>query len=140
MVCINAYPSQGGLAREGLGFDLSTSGEMWSNGIAALHELYPEKPILVTEFGHPSLETTFGHAFGEDTAASVIEHEFAGMQHDYRCGAIVWCWADHAWPAETFRMMNGLATSPFGVVSRERRKKAAYWTTRRLFIERQGRL
>jgi len=77
-------------------------------------------------------------AYGGDLHADVIEHEFAGMDAHYVCGATVWCWADHAWPPATFDFSNYLSTSPYGVLTRDRRRKPAYWAARRLFRAKQG--
>jgi GNAT superfamily N-acetyltransferase len=104
----------------------------------ALHEQYPEKPILVSEFGYAALEDVHGSAFGEEMQSEAIEKEFAGMDAPYVCGAAVWCWADHPCPAATFEFCRHLAISPYGVVTRERRKLKAYWTVRRLFRQKQG--
>jgi GNAT superfamily N-acetyltransferase len=109
----------------------------WQEALAALHEQYPDKPILVTEFGYCSIEGTFENAFGEDVMAEMLPNEFAGMDALYVCGATIWCWADHAWPAGAF--VNGLAISPFGVVSRERRRGPAYEAVQAMFHERHGR-
>ena len=64
--------------------------------------------------------------------------EYAGMHAPYVCGATVWCWADHPWPAATFQFANHLANSPYGVVARNRRKKRPFWVIRQLFREKQG--
>jgi GNAT superfamily N-acetyltransferase len=105
--------------------------------LAALHDRYPDKPILVTEFGHISfLDVTDSLVSGE-RHAEVLEHEFAGMDAPYVCGAAIWCWADHAWPPATFDYCYDLAVSPYGVLTRDRRRKPPYWTARRLFRTRQ---
>ena len=39
---------------------------VWRQQLAALHACYPDKPILITEFGYPSFAGTFDHVFGED--------------------------------------------------------------------------
>jgi GNAT superfamily N-acetyltransferase len=90
----------------------------------------------VTEFGYCSFEGTYGHAFGEDEHAKVIAAEFAAMDFPYVCGAAIWCWADHPWPAG--RYVCGLAISPFGVVSRDRHKLKPFWTARAMFRSRQS--
>ena len=59
-----------------------------------------------------------------------------GMDLPYMCGVTVWCWADHLWPRGEF--LGGVAISPFGVVSRDRRPLAPYRTISRLFRARQG--
>ncbi|MHB1318562.1 MAG: GNAT family N-acetyltransferase, partial [Anaerolineae bacterium] len=139
VICVNGYPS---LERRGLGgdadYDLAMSTAWWRDGLKALHERYPDRPILVTEFGYAALEGSQGSALGEDWQARAIEAEYAGMQAPYVCGASVWCWADHAWPANVFTYCHGLAISSYGVVTRDRRPKAALATVRRLFRDRQG--
>jgi len=143
VVCLNAYPSLFRLGPGLFGFGeqdqnnaFSQSTIFWQEGIKTMSETYPGKPVLVTEFGGCAIEGTWSSLYGEDTQATIIECEFAGMEAAAVCGTVIWCWADHAWPPGAF--FNGLAISPFGVVTRERRKKAAYWTTRRLFRQRQG--
>ena len=101
-----------------------------------MHQQYPGKPILVTEFGHPSLEGVFCNGLGEDVQARAIEVQFAAMTAPYVSGATIWCYADHPWPE--FDCIKFLTMSPFGVVTRERRKLEAFHIVRRIFRERQG--
>jgi beta-glucuronidase len=139
VICVNGYPSVGPLAGGGdPDYDLADSTAFWREGLAALHEQNPDKPILVTEFGYTSLHGVTDNAFSGDTHAAVLASEFAGMDAAYVCGAIVWCWADHAWPPATFAFCGHLAVSPYGVVTRDRRRKTPYWAARRLFRARQG--
>lgn len=112
--------------------------EFWQDNLQKLHEKFPDKPILVTEFGGPSFEGIHGGSYSEESHAGLIESEFAGMDAPYVCGATIWCWADHPWPPATFGFAFYLAISPYGVVTRERRKLKPYWAARRLFRERQG--
>ncbi len=139
VICVNAYPS---FHRRGLDgehdYDLAESTRFWRDGLAALHERYPDKPILVSEFGYGSFAGVFGGSFGEDTHAQVLEAEFAGMDAPYVCGATIWCWADHAWPPTTFAYCRNLAISPYGVVTRDRHRLQAYWAARRMFRACQG--
>ena len=73
----------------------------------------------------------------EDEQAAVIEEEFpAIVSVPGVCGATIWCYADHPWPPGAY--VAGLADSPFGVVSRERRPLKAYAVARRLFHAKQG--
>jgi len=124
VMCVNGYP--GGKT------------EYWRDNLQKLHEKFPDKPIFVTEFGSPSFEGIRGGAYSEDAHAGLIESEFAGMQAPFICGAIIWCWADHPWPAATFGFAFHLGTSPYGVVTRERRKLKPFWTAKRLFRAKQG--
>jgi GNAT superfamily N-acetyltransferase len=139
VICVNAYPSFDAHRRGGVdAYDLSASTRFWREGLAALHERYPDKPILISEFGHPALLGVRANAYGEDAQSAAIEHEFAAMDAPYICGATVWCWADHPWPPTTFGYCRYLATSPYGVLTRDRHKLQAYRTIAHLFRERQG--
>lgn len=139
VICVNSYPTFNARNRPGgEAPDPQAATRFWREGLQALHELYPDKPILISEFGYPSFEGVYDGMFGEPAQAAAIEGEFAGMDAPYVCGATIWCWADHPWPAATFAFCRYLGISPFGVVSRERRRLQAYWTARRLFRTRQG--
>jgi beta-galactosidase/beta-glucuronidase len=132
VLCINHYPSMSLAARSAIPTaDLAESTENWERNLAELRALYPEKPILITEFGYVSFAGTSGHAYGEDVHSRVLEAEYAAFDEPYICGATIWCWADHAWRCGSF--MGGLSVSPYGVVTRDRRKLKAYWTARSLF-------
>jgi len=139
VICVNSYPS---LDRRGyrgqVDYDLSESTRIWRENLETLHGQYPHKPILVTEFGYASLEGVFGNGLGEDLQAEAIEKEFAGMDAPYVCGATIWCWADHPWPQATYDFCRHIGISPYGVVTRERRRLRAYNTVRRLFREKQN--
>jgi beta-glucuronidase len=139
VICVNGYPSFDAHRKAGVeAYDVSASTRFWRDGLAALHERYPGKPILVSEFGHPAFQGVRGNTYGEDTQAAAIVAEFAGMDAPYVCGATIWCWADHPWPATTFAYCNYLATSPYGVLTRDRHKLQAYQAIRQLFRQRQG--
>ncbi len=135
VVCVNAYPSMKPVFVDGGGIqDLSASTDAWRAFLSLLHGRYPTKPILVAEFGFVALAGVASGPMGEETQARVIEAEHAGMEADYVCGAAVWCWADHAWPhnKEYLRLMT---TSPYGVLTRDRRPKRALETLRRIFAK-----
>ena len=138
VVCINTYPTMDFEARghHPETFDLEAAVARQRARMDALHRAYPTKPILITEFGYCSFAGTTGHAFGEDEHARSLKAEFASFDAPYICGATIWCWADHPWPAGRF--FKGLAVSPFGVVSRDRRPLAPYRTAREMFRVRQG--
>lgn len=139
VICVNAYPSFNKRASEGkFGYDFSESTRFWREGLKSLHDQYPDKPILITEFGYTSFEGVNNNGFGEDMQSLAIEKEFEGMSADYVCGATIWCWADHPWPPTVFSFCNNLAISPFGVVTRDRRKLRAYWVARSIFRAKHG--
>ena len=139
VICVNAYPSLHKRAYEGqFDYDLLESTGFWRERLRTLHERYPHKPILITEFGYAAFRCVYDNGFGEDLQAQAIEAEFAGMDAPYVCGATIWCWADHPWPQATFEFCQYLGTSPYGVVSRDRRRLGGYWAARRIFREKQG--
>jgi len=64
----------------------------------AIHALTPDKPLLVTEFGHESALGLRGQGYGtEDEQASVLEQNWAVIRarHDYIPGGLIWCLADY---------------------------------------------
>lgn len=138
VMCVNYYPSidWGGGGHTPGTFDYAGSSTKWRESLAELRGKFPDKPILVTEFGYCSFPGTYGHSFGEDEHARVLEHEFKALRAPLVCGAAIWCWADHAWPAGRF--LGGLGISPFGVLGRDRRKLKPFWTARLMFRAAQG--
>lgn len=134
VICVNHYPSMDFSMRasdQGPAKDRSRATETWRRNLAEVRRLHPDKPVMVAEFGYCSFPGTFDHAMGEDEHARVLEAEFAAFDQPWLCGALVWCWADHAWPAGRF--LGGLSVSPFGVVSRDRRELAPFHAIQRLF-------
>jgi GNAT superfamily N-acetyltransferase len=139
VICVNGYPSiHGRYEMANPAYDFTQSTAFWCEGLAALHARYPDKPILVTEFGYTSFQHVVDNAFGEDAHADALAHEFAGMDAPYVCGATVWCWADHPWPPATFAFCRYLGVSPYGVLTRDRRRRKPFWAIRALFREKQG--
>ncbi len=139
VICVNGYPSvYGRYERSNPNYDFAQSTAFWRDGLAALHARYPNKPILVTEFGYTSFQHVTDNAFSEEAHADALTHEFAGMDAPYVCGATVWCWADHPWPPATFAFCRYLGVSPYGVLTRDRRRRKPLWAIRRLFREKQG--
>ncbi|MHC5033471.1 MAG: glycoside hydrolase family 2 protein [Planctomycetota bacterium] len=125
VIFVNSYPW---MTREKGMRDFSGNTEYWQSALAKLHERYPDKPILITEFGHWGYKGVFGNGLGEDLQARSIEAGLRGMTAPYVCGAAIWCWASH---------MPGGGLS-YAVSTRDRRKLAGFYAARRLFLERQG--
>jgi beta-glucuronidase len=122
VISVNGYPCAFGGLRKGHrpGDDswLEESTQWWRNELARLHDRYPGKSVLITEFGYMSVEGVNG-PLGEDTQALGTAAEFKGMDAPYVCGATVWCYAKHLWPGGCF----WFDISPAGCVSRDRRTK-----------------
>jgi RimJ/RimL family protein N-acetyltransferase len=128
LVCVNGYPYMRGRGwgeAEGEPFDSGEAGEWWRGALETLHARYPDKPILVTEFGHGAIEGAPEGAASESRQAQVVHDQLRNIlaAGPWVCGAAVWCWADHAWAEDDW--MNRLHVSPFGVVTRNRRAKLA---------------
>ncbi len=143
VICVNSYPSMALANNTAISTaDLSEVTQTWKTNLAKLRERYPDKPILITEFGYASFAGTNGHAYGEDVHARVLKAEYAAFSEPYICGATIWCWADHPWPkGSSVNFMGGFHVSPFGVVTRDRQKLKAYWAACELFAaaaSRQG--
>ena len=136
VICINDYPTwwqMYSVSEKPVNFAEST--RIWRKELAGLHKRFGGKPILVTEFGGLSFEGVFGLAGGEDYHAKAIEAEFAGMQAAHVCGATIWCWADHPWPEGGW--IGNVTTSPFGVVTRDRKPLAPFYAAEKFFTAKR---
>lgn len=134
VICLNHYPSWGRRMKpDGHTYRLEESAAHWRDDLERLHGQYPGKPIVVTEFGYPSFVGVPGGSLGEDTQAAAIEHEWTGIRQPFVSGAALWCWADHAWSVRKRGWISSITVSPFGVLTRERKPKAALATIMRLF-------
>lgn len=131
VICVNWYPTwiSHSWGRDIPFYKVDEPAQLWTSALDEIHKAFPDKPILVTEFGHPGLEGVSRNVFGEDTQGRAIEAEFRAMQAPYLCGATIWCYADHAWP--------GGRTSFYGVVTRDRRKPKALPTVEKMFKEKR---
>jgi beta-glucuronidase len=137
VMCVNHYPSHWHTSRDPL-FDPVDAAEMWTSGIQKVRAAYPDKPVLVTEFGYPGFAGVHGGTVGEDRQVRVLEAEFSGIVAAAGLvGVTIWCYADHPWPEENFVAYT--TTSPFGIVTRGRRHKAAWRAVQRLFRAHRGR-
>ena len=132
VICLNAYPTWSGRGwKSNPQYDFAESTRWWTEHLESLHAQYPDKPILISEFGYPALLSVFENALGEDAQVCQLEAEMAAFDKPYVCGMTLWCYADHPWPEEPF--INNMTNSPFGIVTRDRRPKKAVEAVRRLF-------
>lgn len=125
MICLNGYPTElARLWRRNKDYDFSESTAYWKRELEKLHARYPDKPILITEFGYPTMRTMkpeFDGYQGPAMQRRAIEAEFAAFDASYICGATIWVWADHPWPKGAY--LN--ETSPYGIFRRDRSSKGA---------------
>lgn len=139
VICINSYPCDRNIYPS-YPEDPREAAAHWKEEMEQLHRRYPDKPILHTEFGSPSIAGLYkDRSFGVDVQANAIELQFVAMTGSYHCGAVIWCYADHPWPNKNygydyprFPLM-----SPYGVVSRDRHPKTELSYLRRMFEEKQ---
>lgn len=124
ILAVNGYPGVDGRCwKKQADFDFEKAADWWRGNLARLHDLYPDRPILISEFGYPGVEGVHGGALGEDTQADAILAESKAFDAPFVCGSTIWCYADHPWPEEDF--VRRLTRSPYGVVTRSRRLKDA---------------
>lgn len=126
VICVNGYPYMSGRGwGDGTAPDAAGSGDWWRDRLRELHARYPDKPILVSEFGHVGFAGVAEGSAGETAQAGILQAQLRGILSagPFVCGAAVWCWADHAWAEDDW--FCHVHTSPFGVVTRDRRAKAA---------------
>ena len=122
VICINIYPSiehkiRGSLqnAVDGAAYIRKT--------IEELAELYPGKPLIVTEFGYRTGAYYDAGDDEENQAVSIVEE----YQVIRKCaaGATVWLFADHLWPRWP-SLWDNLSISRFGLLNRDRTPKKAF--------------
>jgi beta-glucuronidase len=140
VICLNDYPWEfdAGMAEVAR---ISEMGDYWVTYLAKVRAAYPNKPILITEFGYRSFEGVFDNVSGEDRHALALEAQLAVFTPPDVCGALIWCYADHAWSLG-FRAdrPRHVTLSPYGVVTRRRAPKTTvYQTVKRIFTARKDR-
>jgi len=133
VMCVNGYPTWFGRFK-GPEYDVAEATRSWKDDLEKLHQKYPAKPILISEFGYPCVEDVHDGAMAEQMQAKAIEAEAKGMTAEYVVGQTIWCYADHPWPEENF--IHYMTTSPFGVVTRGRKHKAGWEAAKRVFTAR----
>ncbi|MCX5662865.1 MAG: hypothetical protein NTW19_24545 [Planctomycetota bacterium] len=122
--CLNGYPSLAAVMRQPDAANPFAEGTRWWNAeLERLHASHPELPIVIAEFGYSGLAGVLDGRSGEGDQMEAIRAEAEAFQKPYVCGMVIWCYADHPWPEEPF--LNRVTTSPYGVLTRDRRPKLA---------------
>jgi len=95
--------------------------------LEALARSYPDKPLLLTEFGTIGVPGSKGDLrFSETYQAAYLDAVWQAVQEvPAVSGAIVWSWADYR-HRKGFENDFPAFFGPFGVVTLDRRPKAAY--------------
>ncbi len=93
---------------------------------------WPGKPLLVAEFGTPGVPGMHGDVtYTEEYQAALIEEVGKAIQRSPELsGGILWSWADYYHRPNYIKYA---AFGPYGVVTVDRRRKAAYKTLLELY-------
>jgi hypothetical protein len=110
VIAVNVYPTHWYTAtEEEINAGLPESTRIMRDTLKRLHDKFPQKPIIIGEYGFPDGDR--GEA-GARKQAVATEAEFKGLTAPYIAGAGIWCYARHPWPWNNF--------SNYGYVSRDR--------------------
>ncbi len=121
--CVNKYM---GMRAEELGRRLDE-----------IHAVAPDKPLLVTEFGHEAVLGLHGEGYGtEEEQATVLERKWQALRERaaFVPGGLIWCLADywHTPMGPDFRWLNHVYFC-HGVTSLSRQPKKATAAIRRMW-------
>jgi beta-galactosidase/beta-glucuronidase len=111
VIVINTYPTHHvEINDENIKAGFPTSTQWIREQVQKLHRDFPDRPILVGEFGLPI-------DMGEEAQCAAVEAEFAALTEPYVAGGGLWHYAQHRWPGEDHPM------SPYGYMSRDRKTR-----------------
>jgi beta-glucuronidase len=127
LVATNMYPgSLGPPLAENTGQIVERASKPAEDYLRAQLAAYPDKPLLVTEFGAIGFHGIHGDAPStEDFQAAYIKQVWNAIASNPEvAGGVLWSWADY-WHRRSFVNFGYLAFGPFGVVTIDRQPKAA---------------
>jgi len=116
--------------------DLPAAMATLGDHLDALHERYPDKPVMITEFGGIGLPGHHGDSpwSEESYAATIRAHWRTFAEREWIAGALLWCWQDYPMHPNRARWY---PTGHYGVVTAARqRKRACIDEVTRLFQSR----
>lgn len=130
IVCINEYIGDMGAAEAQLGG--SNAPERLSSFLDKMHNKFPEKPILVTEFGCTCFRGIYGKVRGsEELQADFFKWHYPVLKSkDYVVGTVVWAFADYMHPKLQKSAPETLINDPicaWGLVDFHRSKKQSFY-------------
>jgi beta-glucuronidase len=110
VIVVNVYPTHWYTpTEEEIRAGLPKSTKIMQDTLRRLHDKFPEKPVVVGEYGFPDGDA--GEK-GAKKQAVATEAEFNGLSAPYISGGALWCYARHPWPWNNM--------SNYGYVSRDR--------------------
>ena len=102
-----------------------------------MRQWYPDKPIVITECGHP-LPLGVNWMNPERLQAIITRAELEGiMSSPYLSGATLWHFTRHTWPADAF-YAGGQSISPYGYKSRDRKRSFEAMAVIEEFFKKKG--
>ncbi|MBR3691919.1 MAG: hypothetical protein IKL89_04400 [Clostridia bacterium] len=122
VICFNTYRTIfGRIYNKNADFDPAEAGEAIAETVRGLRADFPDKPVIVTEYGYRTCDS-FDGPEDEKIQAAAVAAEYAGARKTAN-GASVWLYADHLWPKD-----NGIAddVSEYGLLRRDRSEKEAF--------------
>ena len=127
VVCMNVYPGMGMLLGSKNKIDLGYADEFYKYIFKKIKCYYPDKPVIITEYGCTSDNAIRGIKSNEYMADIIIaETEAIKCYFD---GGIIWCYADHAWEV-LFENVNSSQKCPYGVFGRFTSPHGIYYRDR----------
>ena len=120
VIVVNVYPSVRHIkvTEASVAAGLPEATKYMEKVLAKLHNQFPEKPIIIGEFGYPGGES------GPDGArlqTIVTEAEFRGLNAPYVAGCALWVYARHPWATQAYVVGGQSIVSSYGYVSRDRK-------------------
>ncbi len=97
--------------------------------------LYPDKPIVVTEFGARSIPGLHGDApYTEEHHAAYLEAAWRGIREGPEIvGGVLWAWADYYHQRDFVGFTSPMPFGPFGAVTVDRKPKLALQALARMY-------
>lgn len=139
LVCFNLYPGELSAAPESKAYHIADLEEKVRRAMTAqlgyVRRCFPDKPLLVTEFGARSIPGMHGDApYTEERHAAYLEAAWQGiLDTPGVIGGIVWSWADYYHQRDFVGATSPMPFGPFGVVTVDRRPKAGLYALARMY-------
>jgi len=122
VIGLNCYPSaQKGVNAQTVKDGFPQTRQYWEHVPKKVRQWYPDKPIVITECGHP-LPLGVKWTSPESLQAIIARAELEGITSSpHLSGVVLWHYTRHTWPADAF-YAGGQSISPYGYKSRDRKR------------------
>lgn len=139
LVCVNRYPGELTREPESKAYHIADLParvrEEMTRQLRYVQSCFPDKPVLVTEFGSRSIPGMRGDApYTEDRHAAYLEAAWQGILDTPEIvGGVVWSWADYYHQRDFVGHTSPMPFGPFGVVTVDRRPKQPLYALARMY-------